>query len=198
MERWYPARPYAKEANELVELRAAARVSFEPIRFFATMFIRDAIPADAPAIAAIRERTIREIVAPLNLYSPEEIRSWAANFDADRVVGFINQGNYLVAEVDGCVVGFGRFQVDAPDTATIRGIFVDAGWVGRGIGGRIVDRLLALGTGLGITTFDLVATLNARTFYERLGFQFLERVRHTTANGAVIPGLRMRFVVAAK
>jgi N-acetylglutamate synthase-like GNAT family acetyltransferase len=159
------------------------------------MIIRQAQPADAPAIATIREVTIRTIVAPMNLYSPEEIDSWAANFPAARVAAFIEEGNYLVAEDGGRILGFGRLHLGSPGLAVIRGVFVDAGFVGRGIGGQIVKRLLAIGQSLAATRFDLVSTLNARSFYERLGFCCLERVEHTTSNGAVIPGYHMRFEV---
>ena len=163
--------------------------------FSAHMIIRPASPADAPAIATIREVTIRTIVAPMNLYSHEQIDSWAANFPAARVAAYIEQDNCLVAEDGGRILGFGRLHLGSPGLAVIRGVFVDADCVGRGIGRQIVKRLLAIGQSLAATRFDLVSTLNARSFYERLGFTCLERVEHTTSNGAVIPGYHMRFEV---
>jgi len=70
--------------------------------------------------------------------------------------------------------------------------------VGRGIGGEIVRQLLSLGQELQVTRFELVSTLNARSFYERLGFHCLERVEHATPNGTVIPGYHMRLDVRAQ
>ena len=162
------------------------------------MLIRDATPADAPAIAAVRERTIRTIVAPLGLYSQAEIDAWAGHFTAGRVAGLIAMGHYLVAADNERVVGFARLVMDAPGRATIRGVFVDADHVGLGIGTRLVGELLLRGARAGVTTFDLVATLNARSFYERLGFTLLEQVRHTTVHGAELAGLRMRREAAAR
>jgi N-acetylglutamate synthase-like GNAT family acetyltransferase len=162
------------------------------------MLIREAQPADADAIATIRERTIRTVVAPLNEYTPDEIEAWAANYTAERVETFIAEGNYLVAEEGGAVVGLGRLTVDQPGHAIVRGVFVAPEVVGRGIGTQIVQQLLARGQNLGITVFELVATLNARSFYERLGFSFIKRLRHPTANGAIIPGLHMKLEVIGK
>lgn len=156
------------------------------------MQIRPAENKDAVAIAEIRERTIRTIVAPLNQYGSDEIEAWASNFSAQRVQEFIEQGNYLVAELEGRVVGFGRLQIESATEALVRGVFVDADCVGRGIGSALVTELLKLARTLGIETVELVATLNARSFYERLGFEFLKQIRHATSNGAMIPGLHMR------
>ncbi|MFN0136882.1 MAG: GNAT family N-acetyltransferase [Phycisphaerae bacterium] len=156
------------------------------------MRIRTAENKDAVAIADIRERTIRTIVAPLNQYSADEIEAWASNFSAQHVQAFIEQGNYLVAELEGRVVGFGRLQIESATEALVRGVFVDADCVGRGIGSALATELLKLAHTLGIESVELVATLNARSFYERLGFEFLKQIRHATANGAMIPGLHMR------
>lgn len=137
-------------------------------------------------------RTIRTIVAPLKQYTPEEVDDWVTNFGPDRVREFIDRGNYLVAEIDGRVVGFGRLQIESATEALVRGVFVDADHVGRGVGSQLVSELLTIAKGLGIRKIELVATLNARSFYERLGFQFLKQIRHATSNGAMIPGLHMR------
>lgn len=159
------------------------------------MLIRDAANADAPAIAALRERTIRTVVAPMGLYAPDEIEAWASNFGADKVAALIAQGNYFVAEREGRVVGIGRLQPAPQAVGYIRGVFADADCIGQGAGTAIVRRLLARAGELGIATLELVATLNARTFYERLGLSCLDRIRHATSNGAMIPGYYMRLVL---
>jgi len=155
------------------------------------MLIRPAIPDDAAAIAALRERTIRTVVAPLGLYTPAEIDAWASDYSAGRVRDFIAQGNFFVAEGDR-LHGYGRLHFDARGPTLLKGIFVDADSIGRGTGSAIVRHLLARGHALGATTFELFATLNARRFYERHGFEALSVVRHGTPNGAVIPSVHMR------
>ncbi len=158
--------------------------------------VRNAIPADAPLIAQIRRGTIRDTVARLGLYTPEQIEAWSSNYDADTVCGFIADGNFLVAESDGRVVGYGRLKLGnrGPHglVGTIRGVFVDKDHIGRGIGGRVLDHLLEIGTALGVEVFELTATLNAHHFYERHGFRALGRVMHPTPNGTEIPAIFMR------
>lgn len=155
-------------------------------------YLRLATPDDAPAIAAIRERTLREVVAPLGQYSPDELRGWIANYDSQRVLAFMKLGNFWVAERDGRIVGYGRFELSSPGRALIRGLFVDANFVGRGVGSEILRHLLNEAETLGVTEFELISTLNACSFYERHGFSVVEQVRHATPGGAVIPAIRMR------
>lgn len=158
--------------------------------------IREAISDDAPVIADIRQGTIRKVVAPLGLYTPQQIEEWSSNYDASRVRKFIADGNFLVAESDGRVVAYGRLMVGPPAmrgrVGTVRGVFVEKDNIGRGIGGQVLDRLLELGARIGVEVFELVATLNAQHFYERHGFRALERVMHATPNGTAIPGVVMR------
>ncbi|MEZ6241620.1 MAG: GNAT family N-acetyltransferase [Phycisphaerales bacterium] len=156
------------------------------------MVIREATIQDAPAIAALRERTIRTVVAPLGIYSPDEIEAWASGPSVDWIERCIREEHALVAEECGRVVAAGRLRLDSPGAATLRGMFVDADLIGRGVGSRIIRHLLELGEGQGVRTFEVVATLNAQSFYERFGFERLGEVLHATPNAAVIPGVRMR------
>jgi putative acetyltransferase len=155
--------------------------------------LRAATPADAPVIASLRERTIRTVIARVSppLYTPEEIEAWASNYSESRLLGFIGEGNFLVAEQEGRIVGYGRLAVETPGAGIVRGLFVDASCIGKGIGAAVLTRLLEIARERGLTRVDLVATLNARSFYERHGFVCLERVQHGTPNGAVIPGFKM-------
>lgn len=160
--------------------------------------IRPARAEDAHAITALRDRTIRTVVAPLGLYTPEQIDQWAGTFSPELSAAVIAEGNSYVSEIENHVVGFGRLQVSDAGVLHIRGIFVDADFIHRGLGRQMVEYLLALAQSRGERAVELIATLNARGFYERLGFQCLARVMHTTRSGAIIPGFHMRIVLGGQ
>ena len=163
-----------------------------------SIIIRSAMPEDAPRISSIRARTIRTIVARTGMYSDEEVAEWSANYPATKVLEFMDLETFLVADRGGQVVGFGRLQIEGLDQARIRGVFVDADFVGRGIGSRIVRQLIEIAQDMGAAQILIAATLNARTFYERLGFRVLEQIQHATPSGAVIPALRMMRNASAR
>ncbi|CAN5678731.1 hypothetical protein BH11PLA1_BH11PLA1_23370 [soil metagenome] len=162
------------------------------------MFIRPAHPNDAAAIAALRERTIRTVVAAAGVYTPDEIARWSASYTAERVEGLIAAGNFLVAELGGRVVGMGRLKLGdplPPGQACLRGLFTDADTIGRGAGTALVRALLARAARQGVTEIALAATLNAETFYDRLGFTSHGRERFATINGTWIAAVDMRRAV---
>jgi N-acetylglutamate synthase-like GNAT family acetyltransferase len=72
---------------------------------------------------------------------------------------------FLVAEVDGLVVGAARLEW-ADGQVYLRPLVIAAGWHQRGIGRALVSQLLSKSTGLRV-----VARGNAAGFYERLGFE---------------------------
>lgn len=156
------------------------------------MNIRTAIDADTPAILALRGASIRGLVAASGQYTPAEVDAWASNDDPARVRQYIATGLCRVATDDlGQVMGVGRLVLHGPGRAEVKGVFVAPASAGLGVGRAILGALLDLAQSHDVQTLDLVATLNAQGFYEKLGFAPHERVRHTTPNGAVIPAVRM-------
>jgi phosphinothricin acetyltransferase len=109
--------------------------------------IRDATAADAAAICRIYNEGIQDRVATLETEerTPEERREWLAARSARHPV--------LVAEADGAVVGWGSLNVFNPrrayDYVADFSLYVDRGWRGRGVGGRLLDALIARARALG-------------------------------------------------
>jgi amino-acid N-acetyltransferase len=75
---------------------------------------------------------------------------------------------FLVAEIDGAVVGCGALHVLWEDLGEIRTVAVDMSAVGRGIGHRIVDGLIAAARDLGLQRL-FVLTFE-RDFFSHHGF----------------------------
>jgi L-amino acid N-acyltransferase YncA len=102
----------------------------------ATVAIREAMTADTPAIATLYNQGIAERQATFETRprAPEEIAAW---FEAELP--------FLVAEIDGRVVGFARVSPYSDrcvyDGVGEHGVYVDASARGHGVGRRLLDAL---------------------------------------------------------
>jgi phosphinothricin acetyltransferase len=117
--------------------------------------IRLAQPGDAAAIAAIYNLGIRERVATLETEerSAEERAAWLAARDERHPV--------YVAEVDGTVAAWGSLNLFNPRPAyqwvADFSVYVDGARRGLGLGGRMLDHLIAEATRLGYHKLVLAA-----------------------------------------
>ena len=121
-----------------------------------------------------------------------------ASAQLDRAIGtvfgvdseLIEDGTYLVAEIDGVPAGCGGwsrrgtlFGADAragrdpsrldpaKDAAKIRAFFVHPAWSRRGVGRAIYDRCEAEARAAGFQALELMATLGGIPLYKALGFE---------------------------
>ena len=104
--------------------------------------IRPAAASDSAAIAAIWNREVRETSATTDTEerSVEAQRAWLAAHGAEHPV--------VVAVEDGEVVAFGAlspYRAKPSYARTVENsVYVKDGWRGKGLGGLVLDRLLAL------------------------------------------------------
>lgn len=110
--------------------------------------IRPSLPADVPAIAAIYSHHVLNGTASFEEKAPD-----AAEM-ARRRDAILSHGlPYIVAEIDGAVVGYayaGLYRTRSAYRFTLEdSIYVQAGLTGRGIGRALMERLLADCTALG-------------------------------------------------
>lgn len=79
---------------------------------------------------------------------------------------------FLVAEVDGVIVGCGALHVMWEDLGEIRTLAVDPAYTGRGIGGRLLDLLIERARSIGL---ERLFCLTFETdFFRRHGFDEIE------------------------
>jgi phosphinothricin acetyltransferase len=134
--------------------------------------IRPATAADAAAIAAIYNQGIEDRIATLEteLRTPEERRQWLDARGPRHPV--------IVATADGHVVGWGSLNPFSPRRAyqyvADFSVYVEREWRGRGVGRRMLERLIDLAREHGyhkmvLSTFP-TNTLGV-ALYERLGFE---------------------------
>ncbi len=134
--------------------------------------LRPATPADAGAICRIYNQGIEDRVATLEteLRTPTERRAWLAARGPRHPV--------IVAESGGEVVGWASLNAFNPraayDHVADLSVYVERGWRGRGVGRRLLERLVALGRELGYHKLVLAAFPFNRAgiaLYERCGFR---------------------------
>jgi GNAT superfamily N-acetyltransferase len=126
-------------------------------------------PAIRPAAPGDGER-LREIARAAKAvwgYDPERVRDWAARLDlsAGRLAG----ADVLVAEIGGDPVGWAEVLPRAAGVCELDHLWVEPGWMRRGIGSRLFRAAAARSRGLGAHVMEWEAEPNATGFYERMG-----------------------------
>ena len=133
--------------------------------------VRAARESDAAAICVIYNQGIEDRIATLEteLRTAEERRHWMAARGPRHPV--------IVAEADGVVTGWGSLNLYNPRPAYQHvadfSVYVERGWRGKGMGRRLLDRLIELARELGYHKMMLSAfpfNTSGVALYERAGF----------------------------
>ena len=133
--------------------------------------IRAARENDAEAICGIYNQGIEDRIATLEteLRTPEERRQWMAARGPRHPV--------IVAEAAGTVIGWGSLNQYNPRAAyqyvADFSVYVERDWRGKGVGQRLLDRLIKLAREIGYHKMMLSAfpfNEGGVALYERLGF----------------------------
>ena len=138
------------------------------------MQIRRAEPDDAPALGALVQRAIR--ASNSADYPPAIIEAMCANFETDKVLGRMAVRDVFAAVHDGAIIGTVSFSLPR---SKLYSLFIDPRAQRGGIGQRLVRHIEQHAAGLGCTLLQLSASITAKPFYERLGYEtitFEERV----------------------
>jgi GNAT superfamily N-acetyltransferase len=185
--------------------------------------LRLATPADAPALDALIDASVRGLEA--GDYSPAQIDGALGT-----VLGLdsrlIADQTYYVAEVLGpaskeygsAIAGCGGwskrktlFGADrlpgrepdlldpATDAAKIRAIFVDPNFARQGLGSLILARVEAAARAAGFKRYEMGSTLTGVPLYRLKGYREVERIEVPLPNGEALPVVKMvKDAVAAR
>ena len=123
-----------------------------------------------PNFAFLEKPTPDQIDQIIALY--REAGWWSGSTDDRNLVARLVAGShcFLAALSGGRIIGMGRAISDRASDAYIQDVTVSAAFRGRGIGSRIVERLVARLRDDGLNWIGLIAERNSAAFYAPLGF----------------------------
>lgn len=150
------------------------------------MRIQPATPSDAPAIANIKTWALRRQAG--DHYNEEQLAVIApTDPGGDGYLSLLEQDPFeVVVATEEEPVGFGIIHVD---DGQIHAIFVTPDRMGEGIGTDLLTELEQRAIAAGTTDLWVLSTLNAASFYERNGYERVQR--ETLGDDPEIPVVRM-------
>jgi putative acetyltransferase len=150
--------------------------------------VRDARAGDFPAIHAVHSYAVRRTCA--THYGVAERKAWLTGRSPEGYLrGQARGERFVVAVVRSTVVGFASWRDDE-----LTALFVSPSWQLHGIGHALVQACERQARRDGAWLRKVNSTLNARAFYQRLGFLVVSR-SYSLRNGRRIGHYEMRRLV---
>ena len=181
----------------------------------ASLRLRLARPEDMPALSALMNAAIGELLSPF--LPPEGVK---ASFE---IMGLDSQliadGTYFVVEdfsvsAGGKIAGCGGWSRRATlfggdhsagrdvavldpsrDAARVRAMYTHPDHTRKGVGRMVLDACEAAAAGEGFTRCELAATLGGEPLYRACGYQDIEPFTAATSSGYKVPLIRMGKVL---
>jgi GNAT superfamily N-acetyltransferase len=150
-----------------------------------SVVLRPAVPDDARALTALALRSkaywgyddafMKACVNELTI-TPE------------RIAG----EDMTVAEADGVIAGMVSLaQGDSDDVRELEDMFVDTGFIGSGLGARLMAHAEDTARAQGAAHIDVDADPNAQGFYEKYGYRLTGTSPSAAIPGRMLPRLRL-------
>lgn len=151
----------------------------------AEIVIRAMQDTDAAAMHVIHERAVRQTCAAG--LAPSVIEAWLQDRTPAGYLRARDQGGetFIIAERGGLRAGFASWR-----GSWLESLFVDPDHQGKGVGRALLNACDEAASRDNRFLSDLNATLNARTFYEAVGFQVMEE-GYEEKYGERVPHLAM-------
>jgi ribosomal protein S18 acetylase RimI-like enzyme len=159
--------------------------------------IRVAVPSDEVAVTELLAASYPALLA--GSYDPDLLAQLLPVITRANP-RLLASGTYYVAQApDGQVVGCGGWTHEKPWTneiepglAHIRHVGVHPDWGQRGVGRALYERCEVMARADGASAFECYSSLNARAFYEALGFVTIQPIDVPMPGPLVFPSLAMR------
>jgi predicted N-acetyltransferase YhbS len=157
--------------------------------------IRRATPADIGAVDAMFARSYGPL---LRADYPPSALVVALPRIARAQPGLLASGRYLLAELEGAVVGAGGWSPEAPGNGRrdpglghVRHVATDYRATRRGVGRAVMEAVLTDARDAGMARLSCLSTLTAVPFYRALGFRALRAVDLSFGAGIAFPAVEM-------
>jgi len=120
-------------------------------------------------------------------YTPEQVQAWAPrDLDQDLWARKMREINPFVADLNGEVVGYADVQANG----YIDHFFVSGKHPRRGVGSRLMEKILSEAASLEIPLLSSHVSRTAQPFFARFGFVIVEK-RNPQIRGVVVPNALM-------
>jgi GNAT superfamily N-acetyltransferase len=132
------------------------------------VFVRPAIPQDAPAAVAVLRASITELCVEDHQNDVATLERWLRNKTLEHFLGWLaDVDNYLVvAEIGEAMVGVGSFRKGG----LLAMLYVLPGQQGLGVGHALLSELEEQAARWGEREISFTSSARARAFYERHGY----------------------------
>lgn len=135
---------------------------------FSPVTVRNYRSADGAALARLFAETVRAIESPT--YSTDQLVGWASRApNLDLWLSAVAGRSALVAELDSKVVGFATLEPNGH----VDHLYVHHRFQRKGAGSAMLHRMEEEAASHGLDLLFTEASINARGFFERSGFQFI-------------------------
>jgi putative acetyltransferase len=124
-------------------------------------------------------------------YSPEVIEAWSAPITDERLRRFLENRDgeiRLIAELDGEPVGLGALVIASSE---LRACYVEPEAARKGVGTALVREIERIAEESGLERLELLASVNAESFYAFLGYQADRRTELVLSTGVAMAAVKM-------
>lgn len=172
---------------------------------------RPATASDIPALEALMQRAIRELLTPW--LPPDQVEASFAIMGLDRQL--IDDGTYFVVTAGDAIAGSGGWSARATlfggdhtagrdaarldpqsDAARVRAMYTDPAFARLGIGRFLLEASERAAAAQGFRRTQLAATLAGLPLYRACGYREIEHFREATPTGISVPLVRMEKQLA--
>lgn len=142
---------------------------------------------DLASIANVHRASIQALCAAR--YTAAQIDEWVAALRPDGYALLLAAREMFIAEEGGAIRGFSVLDLGQ---AFINATYIDPSVTRRGVGRSLVEAMESTALASGATSISLHATLNAVSFYARLGYAALNDTVNRLPTGLELPCVAMR------
>ncbi|MCG1029387.1 GNAT family N-acetyltransferase [Virgibacillus halodenitrificans] len=150
------------------------------------MLIRKAEKDDNEAIWKVHTDAIKNVCS--SHYTPNQVNAWAGKIKPNSYLESIENKEMFVAEINDEIVGFGQLNLN---NGEIEAIYVSSNNLKMGVGQQLFQKLESIAKDNRLQKLNLISSLNAFGFYNRLGFIPRKEMVHNISDETTLECVEM-------